>query len=97
MSQARQLIVNADDFGMSRGVNEGIIRAHEQGVVTAASFMTRPARAVEAANYARRSRHLSVGLHFDLGEWEYVDGSWRPVYLVADPEDAAAIEREAEG
>jgi len=36
MGATRRLIVNADDFGMSPGVNDGIIRAHEHGVVTAA-------------------------------------------------------------
>jgi len=37
-SPSAKLIVNADDFGRSRGVNEGIARAHEQGIVTSVSL-----------------------------------------------------------
>ena len=91
----RRLIINADDFGMSPGVNRGVIRAHEEGVVTAASLMTRAAYAAEATAYARRSRRLSVGLHFDFGEWKCVEGNWLPAYMVTCPDDAAAIEGEA--
>ncbi len=53
MPAKRYLIVNADDFGLSEGVNRGIIRAHEQGIVTSASLMVRGAAAAEAARYAR--------------------------------------------
>ena len=37
----RCLIVNADDFGQSTGVNQGIITAYEQGIVTSASLLVR--------------------------------------------------------
>ena len=37
----RRLIVNADDFGLSAGVNEGILRAHRDGIVTSTSLMVR--------------------------------------------------------
>ena len=77
----RVLIVNADDFGRSPGVNQGVIRAHEQGIVTSATLMVRWPAAAEAAAYARRSS-LSVGLHLDLGEWEYRDGEWHERYQV---------------
>ena len=75
------LIVNADDFGRSRGVNRGVIRAHEEGIVTSATLMVRWPDAREAADYAR-DRTLSVGLHLDLGEWIYQDGEWRARYDV---------------
>ena len=39
MDSKRFLIVNADDFGLSEGVNRGIIEAHERGIVTSASLM----------------------------------------------------------
>ena len=87
----RVLIVNADDFGRSPGVNKGVIRAHEQGVVTSATLMVRWPAAAEAAAYARRTS-LSVGLHLDLGEWEYRDGEWHERYLVVPetPDSVAA-------
>src|SRR4051794_39741974 len=72
----RYLIVNADDFGQSRGVNAGIVEAHERGVVTSASLMVRWPAAAEAAACARSHPRLAVGLHLDLGEWECRDGTW---------------------
>jgi chitin disaccharide deacetylase len=75
----RVLIVNADDFGRAPGVNRGVTRAHEQGIVTSATLMVNWPAAAEAADYARRSS-LSVGLHLDLGEWEYRDGEWHARY-----------------
>jgi predicted glycoside hydrolase/deacetylase ChbG (UPF0249 family) len=80
MSGERVLIVNADDFGQSPGVNAGVIEAHERGIVTSASLMARWPAAEEAADYARRERGLSVGLHLDLGQWTFADGEWRVDY-----------------
>jgi chitin disaccharide deacetylase len=88
------LIVNADDFGQSPGVNRGVIRAHEEGIVTAATAMVRWPAAEEAAAYVRRQPGLDVGLHLDLGEWYYVDGDWQARYEVIDTADAAAVEEE---
>ena len=91
MSPSRRLIVNADDFGLSRGVNRGIILAHERGIVTSASLMVRAPEAEEAAAYARSHPRLSVGLHLDLCEWTFADETWRPVYEVVPVDDPAAI------
>jgi adenylyl-sulfate kinase len=85
----RVLIVNADDFGLSHGVNLGVIRAHEEGVLTSAGLMVRGKGAVEAADYARSTPSLAVGLHFDLGEWEYSEGSWRERYKLVQGDDHA--------
>lgn len=60
----RQLIVNADDFGLTTGVNEGIIEAHARGIVTSTSLMVDGAAAGHAVALARRHPGLSVGLHF---------------------------------
>jgi predicted glycoside hydrolase/deacetylase ChbG (UPF0249 family) len=87
----RLLVVNADDFGRSDGVNEGVAIAHERGIVTSASLMVRWPSAAGAAEYARSHPALGVGLHVDLGEWELCDGEWRAVYEVADGSD---VERE---
>jgi chitin disaccharide deacetylase len=53
-------IVNADDFGLSRGIKRGIAEAHEQGIVTNASLMVRWSAAGDAAAYARNHPALGV-------------------------------------
>jgi predicted glycoside hydrolase/deacetylase ChbG (UPF0249 family) len=58
------LIVNADDFGMTAGVNEGIVEAHTRGILTSTSLMVDRAAAEQAAALAREHPRLSVGLHF---------------------------------
>lgn len=94
MNTKRYLIVNADDFGQSCGVNRGIIAAFGNGIVTSASLMVRWAAAVEAAAYARAHPKLSVGLHVDLAEWSYKSETWLPLYEVVPPDDHAAIAAE---
>jgi predicted glycoside hydrolase/deacetylase ChbG (UPF0249 family) len=90
----RYLIVNADDFGQSRGVNRGIMKAHGRGIVTSASLMVRWPAASEAAAYAREHPSLSLGLHVDLGEKIFRSGEWLPIYSVVPLQDISAIEQE---
>jgi chitin disaccharide deacetylase len=92
--KAKKLIVNADDFGQSEGINEGIIKAHEFGIVTSASLMVRYPTAIEAAEYSKKNSRLGVGLHIDLGEWMFEDGEWEPLYEVADLDNKLAVEKE---
>ena len=94
MSNARYLIVNADDFGRSPGVNRGIMRAHQHGIVTSASLMVRWPAAEEAAEYARINPKLSVGLHLDLGEWVYRNSNWILLYEVVPLDDLFAVRQE---
>jgi len=91
----KYLIVNADDFGLSEGVNRGIIEAAESGIVTSASLMVRQPAAAAAAAYARTTNRISVGLHLDLGEWFFRDGEWLLLYSVAPTDDAKAVAQEA--
>jgi predicted glycoside hydrolase/deacetylase ChbG (UPF0249 family) len=91
MTAKKHLIVNADDFGLSSGVNRGIIKAHEHGIVTSASLMVRWPAAPEATVYSREHPDLSLGLHVDLGEWAYRDEAWVPLYEVVPVEDPAAV------
>ena len=92
----RFLIVNADDFGRSPGINSGIARAHEEGIVTSASMMVRWPAATGAAAYARSHPDLSVGLHLDLGEWACrPDGEWVALYQVAPAGDPDAVAEQA--
>lgn len=60
------LIVNADDFGASEGVNRGILECHARGVLTSTSLMVTGRRAREAAAMSRDSPALGVGLHWDV-------------------------------
>ena len=94
MDCEKYLIVNADDFGQSPGINRGIIEAHERGIVTSTSLMTRWGAAADAAMYAREHPKLSVGLHLDFGEWVYREGNWLPLYTVVPVNDAEAVEQE---
>jgi len=65
----RQLVVNADDLGLTVGVNDGIFDAHDLGILTSASlFATAPASA-DAIRRARR-RSIGIGVHLAL-----VDGT----------------------
>ena len=90
----RRLIINADDFGLSPGINRGIIACHDGGVVTSTSLMVRWPAAVEAAALARRYPSLSVGLHIDLCEWTKVGGEWRPLYEVVPIDDDIRVRDE---
>jgi chitin disaccharide deacetylase len=94
MAEERSLIVNADDLGLSTGVNAGIAEAHERGIVTSASLMVRQSAAADGARCAARHSALAVGLHIDLGQWDYESGEWRAAYERCPPDDKAAVEAE---
>ena len=96
MTVERYVIVSADDFGLDPGINRGIVRAHEEGIVTSATLMVRPPAAGEAAAYARGHPGLDLGLHVDLGEWVHRDGAWVSRYEVVPLDDARAVAGEVE-
>ncbi|MDP2659278.1 MAG: ChbG/HpnK family deacetylase, partial [Dehalococcoidia bacterium] len=60
------LIVNADDLGLSPGVNAGIVKAHRSGIVTSASLMANLPGAAPAVALARENPGLGIGLHLNL-------------------------------
>jgi chitin disaccharide deacetylase len=63
----KRLIVNADDFGRSAGVNAGTLQAHAQGIVTSATVMVLEKAAPRGIREAaERAPTLSLGLHFTL-------------------------------
>jgi predicted glycoside hydrolase/deacetylase ChbG (UPF0249 family) len=67
----KYLIINADDFGASQGLNRGILECHTRGVVTSASLMVTGRAVHEAVAISRDCPGLSVGLHWDVwGEGE---------------------------
>jgi len=59
----RRLIINADDFGLTSGVNRGIIEAHTRGIVTSATLMACGRRFDEAVRLAEQAPSLGVGCH----------------------------------
>jgi chitin disaccharide deacetylase len=63
--ETRYLIVNADDFGISPGVNRGILEAFDRGILTSTSVMVGRPAAEQAAALARERPGLSVGLHVE--------------------------------
>jgi len=63
---AKLLIVTADDFGISRGVNRGIVEAHREGILTSTSLMVNRPASVEATDVGRVCPALSIGLHLEL-------------------------------
>jgi chitin disaccharide deacetylase len=59
----KRLIVNADDFGFTRGVNTGIVRAFKEGILTSATMMANGEAFAEAVELARAHPELGVGCH----------------------------------
>jgi len=63
---SKQVIINADDFGLSPGVNEGIIQAYQAGGITSTSMMVNMPGFDHALSLARSLPDLGIGLHFNL-------------------------------
>ena len=80
----RKLIVNADDFGLTSGVNRGITDAHRDGIVSSTTLMANSGAFAEAVETARSLPELSVGCHVVL-----VDGA--PVLSPARLDTLVAI------
>jgi hopanoid biosynthesis associated protein HpnK len=64
----RRLIINADDFGLTEGVNRAIVEAHERGVVTSATLMANGRAFEDAVHRARAASRLSMGCHIVLAD-----------------------------
>jgi len=62
----RRLIVNADDFGFTRDVNDGIVEAHRRGILTATTLMANGSAFEHAVELSRRNPDLDVGCHLVL-------------------------------
>ena len=68
----RRLIVNADDFGFTAGINRGIVEAHERGIVTSSTLMATGRAFEDAVRLAKNLPHLSVGCHIVVIDGEPV-------------------------
>lgn len=71
----KQVIINADDFGMTPGVTAGILYAHQFGLVTSTTAMVNTPFSKEALELARQHPNLGVGLHFVLDAGRPVSGA----------------------
>jgi hopanoid biosynthesis associated protein HpnK len=68
----RRLIVNADDFGFTAGINRAIVEAHTRGIVTASTLMANGRAFEDAVRLAATVPDLSVGCHVVLIDGEPV-------------------------
>jgi hopanoid biosynthesis associated protein HpnK len=81
----RRLIVNADDFGFTLGVNRAIVEAHTRGIVTSATLMANGRAFEDAVRLAKTVPRLSVGCHVVLIDGEPVlDAERLPSLTFAD-------------
>ena len=67
-----RLIVNADDFGQTPGINRAVLELHRAGVLTSATLMARAAATDQAIEIARATPTLGVGCHIVLTDGEPV-------------------------
>jgi chitin disaccharide deacetylase len=67
-----RLIINADDFGQTAGINRAVLELHKAGLLTSATLMARAAATDEAIEIARATPTLGVGCHIVLSDGEPV-------------------------
>ncbi len=66
LEPSRRLIVNADDFGRSASINDAVIQAHVNGILTTTSLMVGEPAFAEAVALAKEHPRLGIGLHLTL-------------------------------
>jgi len=66
----KRLIVNADDFGLTSGINRAIVELHHRGALTSTTLMAKAKSTLEAASLALDTPHLGVGCHVVLVDGE---------------------------
>jgi|Deesub1362B_J571_1020462.scaffolds.fasta_scaffold00002_796 hopanoid biosynthesis associated protein HpnK len=62
----KRVIINADDFGLSKGINEGIVKAHREGVLTSATIMVNMPGFEQAVEQALKMPSLGIGIHLNV-------------------------------
>ena len=78
-----KIIFNADDFGISKGVNAAIFKAYNDGVLNSASLMVNQKYAYEAVQMHKKMPNLMLGLHVNLTN-EYATSEAKNISLLAD-------------
>jgi len=64
----RKVIINADDFGLCRGVNDAVAKAHTEGLLTSTTLMVNMPCSLQAVETAKSLPNLGVGVHLNLTE-----------------------------
>ena len=80
----KKLIVNADDFGLTNGVNRAIIEGHARGAITSATLMANMPAFDAAVRLAKDHPSLGVGLHFNITQGPPVADASRVGSLIDD-------------
>ena len=77
----RKLIINADDFGLCRGVNRAVVEAHSTGILTSATIMANMPASDEAIVIAKKTPTLGVGVHLNVTDGKPLssDSTVRPL------------------
>jgi predicted glycoside hydrolase/deacetylase ChbG (UPF0249 family) len=109
-TRRRRIVVNADDFGMSRRINQAILQAFKKGLISSATIMANMPAFEEACQIVRRhDLHRRIGLHVNFtsgrpltdaiaGCQRFCDasGCWRPQRLVLSLTRGEALALESE-
>src|SRR5262249_4514959 len=99
----RELIVNADDFGLTRQVSQGILDVHRDGIVTSTTLMANGMGFDAAVSMSRQAPQLGVGVHLNLSEGKPVSraceipslvNTWGELYLTPGRLWAGLLQRE---
>jgi chitin disaccharide deacetylase len=80
---SKKIIINADDFGLCKGVNDAVVKAHTQGVLTSATIMTNSSSSDEAVRLSKSLVKLGVGIHLNLTEGKLTSKDAAVTYLSA--------------
>ena len=78
----RDLIVNADDFGLTRQVSQGIIDAHRDGIVTSTTLLANGGAFEFAVSISACAPRLGIGVHLNLSEGVPVSPTFKVPSLV---------------
>ena len=62
----KKVIINADDFGLAHGVNKGIIKAHQEGILTSTTLMANMPGFEQAVELSAQNPKLGVGVHLNI-------------------------------
>jgi hopanoid biosynthesis associated protein HpnK len=78
----KRLIINADDFGLTEGVNHGVLKAHQGGIVTSTTLLANGAAFESAVALALAAPGLGVGVHLNLSQGRPVADASRVASLL---------------